>query len=167
MDKNIYILGFMGTGKSRVSRVLAKNLNRDFYEMDEIIEKKEGISITEIFSQKGENYFRRLEAKVLKELSLKQKIIVSCGGGVVIDDDNIEVMRKTGVLICLRAKPETILNRVKDDNNRPLLVVPDPLSKITTMLDERSGYYAKCDNFVDTDGLSVDDVAKKVLTIIN
>ena len=96
MPFNIYLVDFMGTGKSVVGRKLARQLNREFLDLDSLIEESQKRPITQIFAQEGELYFRDLEKRVLKEVSIKSNLIISCGGGIVLDKDNIEVMKQTG-----------------------------------------------------------------------
>lgn len=152
--KNIYLVGFMGTGKSTVGRELAKKKKWRFVDLDELIELREGRSIADIFSKKGEPYFRRIEKKILKEVSLEKSFVVSCGGGIVCDEDNIKTMKKTGIVICLKATPAIILKRTKGLKSRPLLNVDNPKEKISLLLKLRAPYYAKADKLIDTSKLS-------------
>ena len=155
--KNIVLVGFMGTGKTVVGRRLSKLLEREFLESDDMIEKKEGVSIKEIFEKKGEPYFRKLEKDVVREASKKKGVIISLGGGAVIDSENLANLKKNGVLICLQASPEVILKRTKNLKTRPLLNVPDP---------KRAPYYKKVDHSINTDDLSVEEVAESIKTCL-
>ena len=162
---NLYLVGFMGSGKTAVAKEVAETTNLKYIEMDEFIEKKENRSINNIFEDSGEDYFRKVEKEVLKEISLDDNQIVSCGGGVVIDEDNINLMKKTGILICLQAKPEVIYQRVKNQKHRPLLNVNDPQVKIMELLKARTPYYEKANYIIETDDLSIKQVAQKVKSI--
>jgi shikimate kinase len=160
---NIYIVGFMGTGKSSTGQTIARRLKRRFLDMDELIEEQEGESIPDIFKEKGEPYFRSLEKKLLEEISRKDKQVISCGGGIVIDPDNIRLMKETGVMVCLTSKPEVILERTSKFSHRPLLNVPDPLAKIRALLSERKKFYGQADITIDTSEISVAQTATQVL----
>ena len=162
---NLYLVGFMGSGKTAVANEVTETTNLKYIEMDEFIEKKENRSINNIFEDSGEDYFRKVEKEVLKEISLNDNQIVSCGGGVVIDEDNINLMKNTGILICLQAKPEVIYQRVKNQKHRPLLNVNDPQVKIMELLKARTPYYEKANYIIETDDLSIKQVAQKVKSI--
>ena len=119
---NILLIGFMGAGKSTVSTYLSKILASPQVEMDEEIVKKEGMSINKIFEEYGETYFRNCETNLLIELQKKNNQIISCGGGVALRDENVAEMKKNGKVVLLTASPEVILERVKDNDDRPLLL---------------------------------------------
>lgn len=159
---NIVLLGFMGTGKTQVARRLASDLNMQFVEMDSIIEQREGMSINDIFAKKGEPYFRKVEADVVKELSSKDGLVISTGGGVVLNQDNIDNLQRNGILICLKATPEEIYKRVKDEKHRPLLNVEDPLRRIQELLEFRRPYYERIRIQIDTTGKSIDEVVDEI-----
>ena len=118
---NLFLIGFMGSGKSTIAAELSRILHRPVLEMDEEIEKREGMSIPAIFSEHGEAYFRQLETDLLKETSALGGFLVSCGGGAAMREENVREMKKSGIIVLLTALPETILERVADDENRPLL----------------------------------------------
>lgn len=162
---NIYLVGFMGTGKSAVGREIAKQKKWHFVDLDELIELKEKRPITDIFAREGEPYFRKIEKNALKEVAKEKDFVVACGGGVVIDEENIKIMKKSGVIICLKAVPGAILKRVAGQTHRPLLNVEDPKKRIELLLKLRSPYYAKADKIIDTSKLSVKEVAGKILKV--
>ncbi len=164
--ENIILFGFMGTGKTAVGKLLAEKLNMEYVDMDDIIEEKEKISITKIFATKGEPYFRKVESEVAKEIAEKQGLVVATGGGVVLNPENIRMLEKTGVGICLSASAETIYNRVKDETHRPLLKVKDPLKKIVDLLNFRAPYYAKVSHQIDTTSMSVPEIVKRIIKIV-
>ena len=164
---NIYLVGFMGTGKSAVGKELAFRLKRRFVDLDELIELKAKMLVSEIFAKNGEPYFRKLEKQVLKETAKEKNFIVSCGGGVVIDYDNIKIMKKTGLIACLSAKPEVILKRVSNTSRRPLLNVSNPKARIELLLKLRSPYYARADKIIDTSKLSIKEVVTKIIKMVS
>lgn len=165
-EMNIYLVGFMGTGKTSVGRLLAKNKGWSFVDLDELIELKEQRRIVDIFAKEGEPYFRKIEKKILKDISTQKKFVVACGGGIVLDQDNIKLMRKTGSLICLSASGEEILKRVRADLHRPLLNVGDQRKRIELLLKMRNPYYMKADKVIDTSGFSIKQVAAKISKIL-
>ncbi len=152
----------MGTGKTSVGKALARELGFSFADIDDLIVKQQKRSISDIFAQDGEPYFRKLEKMALKKVSSKKKQVVSCGGGIVLDPENIKVMKKTGKIICLSATPKVILERVKKAKHRPLLNVDDPEARITELLKKRKACYAKADFCVDTSKLTVGEVVEKI-----
>ncbi|MFH1783249.1 MAG: shikimate kinase [Candidatus Omnitrophota bacterium] len=164
--KNIVLVGFMGTGKTAVGRALSKKLNREFLELDEMIEKKEGVSIKEIFDKKGEPYFRKIEKEAVKEASEKDGVIVSAGGGAVIDEENRSNLKHNGILISLEASSDVILDRTKGRKSRPLLNVPDPKERIEELLQKRAPFYKKADFFINTEKLTIDQVVEKITSLI-
>ena len=139
--KNIFLIGFMGTGKSTIARNMTRKYHMEILEMDETIVEREGMSIPDIFSKKGEMYFRDLETELLKELQEKDNMVVSCGGGVVLREQNVESMKKSGYIVLLTASPETILKRVKRDENRPLLKGKKNVKDIQELMEARREKY--------------------------
>lgn len=160
---NIYLTGFMGTGKTSVAKVLAQRTGRMFLDLDTRIEERHGMAIADIFALKGEPYFRSLEKNLLRELSGTGGQAVSCGGGVVMDPENIAVMRQTGRIVCLTARPQVILARTAGYAHRPLLNVDDPAAKIEELMQKRAACYAQADLTVDTSDLSVEQVVDRIL----
>lgn len=159
---NIYLVGFMGTGKSSVGRQLAKDKCWNFVDLDELIELKEQRRIVEIFAKDGEAYFRKIEKKILKQVSSQKGFVVACGGGIVLDKANIALMKKSGMMFCLSATAGEILKRVSSSSDRPLLNVENPRKRIDLLLKMRAPYYMQADKVVDTTGLSVRQVAGKI-----
>lgn len=164
--RNIYLVGFMGTGKTSVGKEIARKKKLNFLDLDELIELKERRTISCIFAKEGEPYFRKLEKKALREVSVEDDFVVACGGGIVLDKDNIAVMKKTGKVICLSASPKVILVRTSGEEHRPLLKVADPKKQIELLLKMRTPYYALADKTIDTSKLSVREVAQKVLRLL-
>lgn len=164
--QHIALVGFMGTGKTVVGKKLAEKLGREFLELDSLIEEREGISIREIFEKKGEPYFRKIEKDVVREAVQKKGVIISAGGGAIIDEENFKNLKKNGVVICLEASPDVILERTKGLTTRPLLDVPDPKERIEELLKKRDPYYKKADFCINTDNLTVTQVVEKIISLL-
>ncbi len=164
---NILLIGFMGTGKSTVSTYLSTILASPQVEMDEVIVKKEGMTINKIFEEYGETYFRNCETNLLIELQKLQKRnnqIVSCGGGVALRDENVKEMKKNGRVVLLTASPEVILERVKDNDDRPLLRGNKNIEFISKMMEERRPKYeAAADIVVNTDRKTIEEIAEEIV----
>jgi shikimate kinase len=163
--KNIILLGFMGTGKTVVGKKLGSELGRDFLDIDELIEKESGSSISEIFFNFGEEHFRQLEAKKAKEVSKYENMVIATGGGIVLREENIKNLRKNGVLIALSARPEVIIARTKAEKNRPLLNTPYPSKTIKELLGFRAPLYAQADVMIDTSDLTINEVVAEIKKI--
>ncbi len=161
--KNIVLTGFMGTGKSEVGRKLAERLGMTLVELDAEIEKAEGMTIKEIFSRFGESYFRDRETETVKRFEDRENIVISTGGGVVMREENMESLRKKGVIVCLTATPETVLSRTGGSDERPLLNVEDPLEKIRELLESRRPFYERADIVIETDSLTPAEVAEEII----
>jgi len=156
----------MGTGKTVVGKELARQKKLQFVDLDELIELKEKRAISDIFAKNGEPYFRKVEKQVLKQVSKEKKFVVACGGGIVLDKDNIKIMKETGIIVCLIATPEVILKRTSSFTHRPLLNVKDPKKQIDLLLKMRAPYYALADKIIDTSKISVNKVVDKIARLI-
>ncbi len=156
----------MGTGKTSVGRQLAKQKGWNFVDLDELIELKEQCRIVDIFTKDGEPYFRKIEKKILKQVSTQKKLVVACGGGIVLDKDNIKLMKKTGALICLSATSKEILKRVSTSTLRPLLNVAEPQNRIELLLKKRQPYYMQADLIINTSRLSIKQVVARISKIL-
>ena len=163
---NISLIGFMGTGKSSVGQELAQKLDYKFVDLDEEIVKEDGRGIPDIFEQDGEEYFRDVETKVTKKIGNRNNQVIATGGGVVLRDQNIDNLKQNGIVILLKATPEEIYDRTKDDNNRPLLEVDDPLAKINSLLEERKERYQCTQYQIDTTELDINEVVEEVVKIV-
>ena len=160
--KNVVLVGFMGTGKTAVGKVLARRLGMKFVDMDDAIEVREGMKISDIFEKKGEPYFRSVEKAAVNDISSQSGLVVAAGGGAVIDEENIRNFKSGGVIFCLVATPDRIFERTKGHIHRPLLNVSDPKEKISELLAKRAQYYARADYRIDTTDLTVDGVVDKI-----
>src|SRR4051812_46412141 len=143
--QNIALIGFMGTGKSSVGQLVAGQLHFTFLDTDHVIETRAGKTISEIFAQEGEPLFRELERKIVAELTTRKKTVISSGGGLPTNPDNLASLKSHSLVVCLWASPEKIWERVRSQTHRPLLSHPDPLAKIRSLLAEREPFYRQAD----------------------
>jgi len=162
---NIYLVGFMATGKSAAGKEFARKKKLRFLDLDELIELRERRTISDIFAKDGEPCFRRIEKRTLKEVAREQGFVVACGGGIVIDPENIRIMKDSGKVICLQATPEVILKRASGCAHRPLLNVSDPGKQIELLLKLRAPYYARADKTINTSKLTVEQVVEKIIGV--
>jgi shikimate kinase len=162
MLKNIILTGFMGAGKTSVGTRLANDLAYTFVDTDALIEADQQTTIAEIFSTFGEPYFRDVESRIIRQVLKDENQIISTGGGAVIRDENRAAFKKAGIVICLFARPEAILDRIRHETHRPLLQTPDPLAKVRELLDSREKFYRQADLVIDTSEKSVDDVISEI-----
>lgn len=161
--KNIVLIGFMGAGKTSVGKVIAKKLGFEFVDVDEVIEKATGMEISEIFSKFGESRFRDIEEEMIKLITQKKRQVIATGGGVVLRDKNMKRLKKDGVIFCLKASENVIFERLKQTTNRPLLQVENPEERIKELLQKRMPLYEKADFIIDTEGLTPEEVAEKII----
>jgi shikimate kinase len=161
--KNIVLTGFMGTGKTVVGKRLSKLLRMELIDVDTEIEKSENMTISEIFKRFGESRFREIETEMIKKLSRKNNVIISTGGGAVLKNENMDILKKSGIIVCLSATPETIFKRTSHTTNRPLLQVEDPLKRIKDLLDYRKPFYEKADIMIDTEGKTPSQIAQEII----
>lgn len=162
--RNIVLVGFMGTGKTVTGRVLAERTGMKLVDMDSMIEERQGRTIPEIFAKEGEPAFRILERELVKELSARNGLIISTGGGIVLNPDNISDFEKTGLVVCLNASPETIFQRLEKDTTRPLLS-GDKKSQIATLLAKRAPLYAAITCQINGDLLGPEERADAILNL--
>lgn len=164
---NIVLIGFMGTGKSTVSEYLSTMYNMETVEMDQVIAEREGMSISEIFSAHGEEYFRNLETSLLAELQSRKDLIISCGGGAALRKCNVAEMKKNGKVVLLTARPETVYDRVKESSDRPNLHGRKTVEGIAQLMEQRRAKYeAAADVVVQTDGKTVPQICKELVNKI-
>ena len=162
--KNIFLIGFMGCGKSTVAAWLSGNREMEIIEMDQQIAEREGMSIPDIFAQHGETYFRDAETRLLMEIETEQNKVISCGGGVVLREENVDCMKRSGVIVLLTAQPETILERVRDDDDRPLLRGNKNVEFIRDMMEKRrEKYEAAADIVIRTDNKTIETICNEIM----
>lgn len=166
--KNIALIGMMGSGKSTIGKAFIKEFNSyTFVDTDEEIVKKSKQSINDIFSKEGESYFRKLETDTLKNILKKDNLIISTGGGIVLKEDNQIMLKEHCIVIYLKAEETTLFERLKNDNERPLLKVDDIRNKINKLLKERNILYNNCCHYsVNTDNKSIEEVIEEIGNII-
>ena len=162
---NIVLMGFMGTGKTSVGKKLAATLNLRFVDMDQIIEERAGKPITRIFAEEGEPHFRSLERALVVELAAQGGQVIACGGGVVLNPDNIRDYSHSGLVVCLTATPELIFQRTARATHRPLLEQQDRFQRIVDLLEKRRVLYASIPHQVDTAARTADQVAEVILAL--
>ena len=162
LNYNVYIIGFMGVGKSTIMRVFEREYRMDCIDLDNEIEKAEGRSINRIFAEDGEEYFRRKETETLERLSRRRNTIISCGGGTPLREENRTVMKK-GKVVCLYAPEKTVLKRIRRRHTRPLVENKDD-SFVLDLLHEREAIYRSCaDICINTDEDSPSGTAARIL----
>lgn len=163
LSHTVALIGLMGAGKTTLGRHFAKSLSINFVDSDEEIVKRAGISVREIFELSGEEKFRDIEHRVMGEILKRPPMILSTGGGAFISANTRKILKGGAFTIWLRAKPETLLSRMDNLNNRPLLKDGDPLSTLIDLYSEREPYYKKAHLIIDTDNLSTGQ-SVKILT---
>lgn len=165
-QRNIVLIGFMGTGKTTVGRRLAAQLGREFYDTDNEIERLVGMTVSEIFVRHGETRFRSEETLMAKKMGKVRNAVIATGGGIVLKPENIAALRENGLIICLQARPEVILERVSRKGTRPLLKRENPLQVIVEMLEERREAYQVADFYVDTSDLTYDEILEVIMAYL-
>lgn len=156
----------MGCGKSTMARLLSEATGRELLEMDETIEKETGKSISQIFAECGETHFRDLESELIVRIAKKGGMVVSCGGGAILRKENVENMRKNGKIVYFSASPETIFERVRYSNNRPLLNGNMNIEHITNLMEVRlPRYIDAADITVSVDAKSKDEILEELLAL--
>lgn len=162
--RNIVLIGFMGTGKSSVARYLHELYHLEIAEMDDLIVQQEGMSIPEIFAQKGDEYFRSRETALLQKLQMKKNLVISCGGGAALREENVKLMKQNGHVVLLTAEPETIYTRVGEDTNRPVLNGRRTPEGIRELMEERRPKYeAAADLIIHTDQKEPAQIAAEIV----
>jgi len=159
---NLALIGFMGTGKTSVGRLVAENLGFEFLDTDELIQSRTGRTIADIFAKDGEPAFRELERQVVQELSAREKTVIATGGGLPTNADNLAALKSFALVICLWASPGKIWERVRNQSHRPLLHAADPQQKIRDLLAAREPFYKQADVLINTDLRSVREAAQQI-----
>ncbi len=163
--KNIVLTGFMGTGKTAVGRELSRLLSMRLVDIDAEIEKSREMSINDIFRDFGEKCFRDIETDMIRKFAKEKNLIISTGGGAVLREENMAVLRENGMIFCLDACPATILKRTARNEDRPLLKVDDPMAKIKELMSLRRPYYEKAGRLIDTEGKTPLQIAEEIAEI--
>lgn len=168
-QQRLVLIGFMGSGKTSVGLKLSYKLRMPVEDTDKLIERREGCAISDLFAGKGEAYFRQRETELLGELAENRfPKIYSVGGGTPVREENRTLLKRMGTVVYLRVRPETVYERLKGDNTRPLLQCDNPLARITELLNSRREAYESCaDVTVDVDGMDIDDIVKKIMEELN
>ena len=160
---NIALIGFMGTGKTSVGRLVSEQLHFHYLDTDEMIQSATGKTIAEIFSANGEPAFRALEEKTVQELAAKTRTVISAGGGLPVNPENLASLKTHALVVCLWASPAKIWERVKNQTHRPLLHDADPQKKIRELLTVRAPFYKQADILLNTESRSLREVAQQVI----
>lgn len=161
---NIVLIGFMGAGKTTISDYMSTMFDMRLVEMDQEISERQEMSIPDIFATYGEEYFRNLETELLKELQTGKNCIISCGGGVALREENVVEMKKNGRVVLLTASPETIYERVKDSNDRPLLEGNNNVEFIADLMEKRrEKYEAAADVVIQTDNKTILQICEELI----
>ena len=173
MGNIFYLSGFMASGKSTIGRIVANTLGWDFIDLDEEIEKRENRKITKIFSDDGEEYFRKRETEILREIAIGDKLIISLGGGTLIKPENRDFIERTGKLIFLKTSSQIVYCRLKYKNDRPVLLKNGEdadensyIKRIESLMEKRKDFYSNADYAFDTDDDSVSETVDKIAKVI-
>ncbi len=164
--KNIILTGFMGSGKSTVGKEIATRLKCDFYDTDKIIEKEQNRTISDIFREEGEDYFRLLEKLVVADICRKSDIVIATGGGTLLFKDNLEMLTQTGIVFCLTANFDILISRMGNRKNRPM-VAEKNRTAILELYESRIDGYNKLPNQIDTSDISPQEVADRIIKLFN
>lgn len=168
LKEHIFLIGFMGCGKSTNARYLAKMTDVEQMEMDQKIVKDQGMAITEIFAKFGEPYFRDLETELLRSMKDMEPMVVSCGGGAVLREENVALMKECGTIVFLTATPEAIYDRVKHSTDRPVLNGNMNVEYIAELMEKRQPKYeAAADLVISTDMKNVREICEEILERMN
>ena len=164
-EKNLVLIGFMGCGKSSVAAALGRHCQMEVVEMDQMIAGQQGLSIPEIFERYGEEYFRDLETQLLIDMQNRSNAVISCGGGVALRERNVTEMKKNGRVVLLTASPETIYERVKDSDERPILNGNKNVEFIADMMEKRrEKYEAAADVVIQTDDKTILQISEELIS---
>lgn len=162
--ENIYLIGLMGAGKTTIGRQLAKALQQPFYDSDKAIEEQTGVDIPTIFEYEGEEGFRIREQKMIQELTQIDGIVLATGGGVILKENNCQLLKQNGFVVYLQCSVDKILQRTKRDTQRPLLKTSDPRKRVEALFEEREALYLSCADFkIETSAMQSKAVVQKIL----
>lgn len=166
---NIFLIGFRCTGKTTIGRIIADTLQMGFIDADDEIVKQQGMPISDIVNKHGWDYFREKESCIIKEISDRGNHVVATGGGVVLNKDNVAHMKKSGIVIWLMANPETVKNRILQDEktkqSRPSLTSKGVIDEIEETMEIRKPYYQEAmDFYIDTNNIEVKEIADRIIS---
>ncbi|MCB0166462.1 MAG: shikimate kinase [Anaerolineae bacterium] len=163
-SKNIILTGFMGTGKTTIGQLVAAQLQREFIDMDDLIESREGRPISHIFANEGEPYFRRLEADLCRELAERSGLVIATGGGALVPEANLRVMERTGLVICLDCQPDVLWERIGHSQHRPMLAAQDDgrFARLAALLAQRTPAYGRIEHRLDVTRLTPSQAAEQI-----
>lgn len=165
--KNIVLIGLMGSGKTTVGKLIAEKLKFNFIDTDELIEKQENKKISDIFAENGEEYFRKVEQDIVKTIAGQENQVISTGGGIVKNIQNIQNLKENGVLFYLSASSSVLYERLKSEKaNRPLLKTENLLETISNLLNEREEKYKMADFIINTEDKSPKDISEEIIALI-
>ena len=165
-NKNIFLIGFMGCGKSTMARLLSEQTGAKLIEMDETIEAEAGLSINEIFEMYGETHFRDLESQLIRRIAEEGGAVVSCGGGAILRPENVACMKENGTVVYFSATPETIYKRVRNSTNRPLLNGNMNVEYISMLMEKRLPRYMEAaDITIVVDGKEKQEILDELCAI--
>ncbi len=162
-DTNIVLAGFMGTGKTTIGKLLAQKLKRDFVDTDSIIEERMQMKISEIFAEKGEEFFRNIESQIIAEVSTRANLIIAIGGGAVLRKDNLDNLSKKGIIVCLKASLDEILRRIGDKKDRPLIEKENKKEALARLMKQREPIYKALPIQIQTDGKSPVEIVEAII----
>ncbi len=172
-NKIVYLAGFMGAGKSTVGPILANTLGWDYFDLDRVVEDRLGKKIKTIFEENGEPFFRQVESEILKELSNSRNVIISLGGGTIVNQANLRLVKNTGKIVYLKASVDSIYKRVAFKRDRPNLIIEGEefskeklVQKINNLFIAREKFYNQADVTINTDGISIGVTVDKLAKII-
>lgn len=167
MSANIVLTGMMGAGKSTIGKALSKILkDYTFIDVDNVIVDIEGMTISEIFEKKSEEYFRIIEKEIIQELSQEEDLIIALGGGAYENKETREILEENCKVIYLKSTVDRLFNRIKDDKNRPLLQCENPKSKLEELLKLREPNYIKAEYIIETDNKNIDEITKEIIEMV-
>lgn len=163
MWRNVVITGFMGTGKTTVGRIVANLLDRPFFDTDEVIARRTGLAVPDIFAHRGETHFRERETEALNMLTRTGGKVIATGGGSLLDAENVSLVEAAGIIFCLEARPDIIEQRLRGCTSRPLLSGNDLGLQLRRLLAQREAAYRRLPNHLDTSGCDPQQVATRVI----
>jgi shikimate kinase len=163
MKKNIVLVGMMGSGKTTAAKVLAERTHRRLVSTDEMVEHRAGQKVKDIVAKHGWDHFRKLESSVVEEISQQHGLVIDCGGGVVLDRQNLKWLKVNGIVFYLDAPPDVLYERIKNDSNRPLIQVANPQAELEKIYAERFPLYSQADFTIDASDQSIDVPVAQIL----